>query len=112
MTANKYNPIGKDWRRRLVLSLYETQDGKCHWCKRQTYRHDHPQYRRSTGALSGLAATLDHLYSKLHPLRHVPVNHSKYVMACSTCNGKRSTAECKAGMQKNQPLPQHDGGSK
>jgi hypothetical protein len=84
----------------LVKALWTQQEGACHWCKRQTRLHDHPLYKRSTGALSGLAATLDHLYSKLHPLRHKSVDHSKYVMACSTCNGRRSKEECLAGMQK------------
>lgn len=91
--TGRYNPIGKNWRRRKVVALWKQQDGACHWCKRQTRLHDHPLYKRSTGALSGLAATLDHLYSKLHPLYGVSVNHERYVMACSTCNGKRCKAE-------------------
>ena len=92
----RYSRIGSDWRRRKVVSLHERQGGACHWCKRQTKLHDHPTYKRSTGGLSGLAATLDHLYSRLHPLYGVSVDHERYVMACSTCNLKRSHDECVA----------------
>ena len=88
-----------EWRRRKKLELFNAQGGLCHWCKQACRMPDHPMYWRSTGALSGKAATIDHLYSRLDPRRN-KMRGPQYVMACSTCNGKRSKKECLAGLQK------------
>lgn len=84
------------WARRRV-ALWLAQGGKCFWCARATLLPGHDGYfRTKQGALSGYAATVDHIYSKLHPLRYqFQASHDMpYVMACSTCNNKRSKAEC------------------
>lgn len=93
------------YNRARMLALYEQQGGLCHWCQQPCRLPDHPQYRRSTGALSGKAATLDHMYSRLNPQRWYgpPTVGPRHVMACSTCNGKRSKAECLEGKQENKP---------
>lgn len=74
-------------KRGKVERLWSDQLGLCRWCGRETYLHDHPKrFRPITGALSGKAATLDHLYTKFNPLRTAKINGVRYVMACSTCN--------------------------
>lgn len=88
-----------EWKRKKRQELWDKQGGLCHWCKQPTMLPEHPQYFRSTGALSGKAATIDHLYSKLDPRRN-KTRGPQYVMSCCTCNGQRSKKECLAGLQR------------
>jgi hypothetical protein len=76
---------------RKVRKLWEEQRGLCHWCGKECYLHDDPRrFRPKTGTLSGKAATLDHLYAIGDPRRRLTGGKQKrFVMACSTCNGKR-----------------------
>lgn len=90
---------GRKWESRLRAALWVEQEAKCHWCSRETLLPFQVGYRRGSGSLSGKAATLDHLYSRLHPLYRKPVDHERYVMACNTCNGQRSKRECVAQHQ-------------
>lgn len=77
-----------------MLRLWEEQSGLCHWCRLATIRPDQPGYFRSTGGLVARAATIDHVFSRLHPLRNLPGTGKQLVMACSKCNGRRSKVEC------------------
>jgi len=80
----------KTSKARWIASLWLKQHGLCYWCAKPACLPNDPRYLRSTGALSGKAATIDHLFSRHHPLR---ARH-EHVMACSTCNGMRSRVEC------------------
>jgi hypothetical protein len=75
------------------------QDGLCWWCGDPTILYGDRGYYKPNGRagrLSAKAATLDHLFSRLHPLRDKPTIGQKYVMACNSCNSKRSKEECNA----------------
>ena len=95
------------WVREKRESLYRQQGGLCHWCKQKCHLPGEAGYiRPKTGALGGKAATLDHLYSRLNPLRwYGKTTGPRYVMACCTCNQKRSKEECSAGLQADPPKP-------
>lgn len=99
----------REYLRRKLLELHEQQKGLCHWCQRYCYLPHEEGYRRPKhGNLGGKAATVDHLYSRLNPLRWTNTPPGpRHVMACMTCNGKRGKAECLAGMQETKPpVPQ------
>lgn len=74
---------------RLRRQLWHAQGGLCAWCKRQTQLVEGEHNGKRT---SGLAATIDHLYSRLDERRYT--QRQRHVMACSTCNGRRSKLEC------------------
>lgn len=79
--------------------LWTAQGGLCFWCGVLTLRSDQDGYYlkdKKHPKLDRRAATLDHLYSKLHPYRSRPVKGPRHVMACHACNGKRSKEECEA----------------
>jgi len=57
----------------------------CFWCNRQT------TLVRGFGDSPPDGATVDHLYSRLHPKRFVD---SSKVLACYACNQERGRAEC------------------
>ena len=83
-----------EWKRRKVLSMHAAQSGLCHWCRKLCFLPGEACYLRpNNGKLGGKAATLDHLYSRLNPLRHQKVEGPRHVMACSTCNNQRARAE-------------------
>jgi hypothetical protein len=85
--------------RRRVWRLWEAQLGLCRWCGQETYLHGDPRrYRPKTQALSGKAATLDHLHPKGDPRRYERRNYLRWVMACSTCNGSRRCDVFRAGL--------------
>lgn len=86
--------MDRDRIRRRTDELFKAQGGLCHWCGELCRTRDDPLYFRITGALSGKAATLDHLYSRFHKLRKKQ-GIQKFVMSCATCNGQRSHLETK-----------------
>lgn len=74
--------------------LYWRHGGKCHWCKRLTVGPNDPKYLRRNGLPKGDSAARDHVYSRLHPLRLKPTTGPRIVLACLSCNQKRSNVEC------------------
>lgn len=86
--------VNKNARKKIML--YVLQGGLCHWCGKKTLLPDEAGYLKPSGGVSGKAATLDHLHSRLDPKRVEKLEDGshRYVMACSTCNGKRSLVEC------------------
>lgn len=100
--AYKHHLTSNYSSKRTIL-LYIAQNGACYWCGIGCFLRGDPGYfstRKNGVTLTGRAATLDHIYSKLHPYRYRKVNGSRYVMACNTCNGKRSKEECSAVSRK------------
>ena len=85
--------MAEKWQLRLVRRLHGEQEGLCYWCGRSCLLPEQLGYLRPKGVPSGRAATLDHLFSKLNPMRQRSVVISKYVMACASCNRKRSRQE-------------------
>lgn len=79
---------------RRKADLWIEQEGLCYWCKKPTLLPFMQGYWRKTGAISGKAATIDHLYSRHHEKRFARNVGPRLVMACSTCNGARSKDEC------------------
>lgn len=76
-------------RRKVRLWL---SDPRCHWCGRVTVLASLIGKRRQFAEL----ATIDHLYSRLHPLRSAPKRHpreERTVIACHECNLRRSQRE-------------------
>jgi|SRR5688572_2867262 len=67
----------------------------CYWCRRQLTLDGNPNGR---GPVPENFATLDHLRSRLHPERQTPNPNceERIVLACPTCNQKRSTEETRA----------------
>jgi hypothetical protein len=81
------------WKARRIMRLWKEQNGLCYWCKRLTYAPDDPQrFSKTPNKVKRLGATIDHLYSRLNPLRHTRAQ--RWVMACSSCNAKRAQEEC------------------
>ena len=74
------------------FDLWVAQRGLCWWCKCPTVL---PPYepKRAKGSVKPNEATLDHLYSRLHPLREVKTGDRRYVMACWACNQRRGQEE-------------------
>ena len=66
------------------------ENSKCYWCGIQTQLTNCPD-----GKISDTAATIDHLYSKLNPHRWVRRHPGqvKKVLACHSCNQRRSIEE-------------------
>ena len=63
----------------------------CHWCQKPT-TWETPD----DGKLSPTAATIDHLYSRVHPERKARMpGCCTVVLACFTCNRVRAKADCK-----------------
>lgn len=69
-------------------------DPHCFWCGRETVLTGHINAPN--------LATIDHLYSRLHPQRRAPRGHDRdvvlHVLACWTCNQARSHAEQRGKM--------------
>jgi hypothetical protein len=81
------------WKARRIMRLWKEQHGLCYWCKRLTFAPDDPQrFSTKPNKVKRLGATIDHLYSRLNPLRHTKAQ--RWVMACSACNKKRAEQEC------------------
>lgn len=91
--------------RTTMLRLWKDQRGLCHWCGMLTLLPDQLGYLGSKGNPSARAATLDHLYSRLHPFRHDHTVTPRHVMACSKCNGRRSKVECRVYQRDGQLEP-------
>lgn len=89
----------REYARRRLRALYAEQRGCCYWCPAACLLPEDAGYYRSSkrkqpnSRLSGRAATLDHLYSRLHPLRTRKGIRKRLVMACFTCNHKRAAVE-------------------
>ena len=70
----------------------------CHWCGRPLQLIE-----RNGGVARGDAATIDHVYSRLHPDRVTPChNEKRRVLACYKCNNERSREETKITYLKRQ----------
>jgi hypothetical protein len=91
-------PSNKRLRRRLQR-LWE-EDPHCHWCGKLTYMVLYPpgeefMLKKQTSQM----ATIDHIYSRLHPKRlEAPRGErhedlSRTVLACFQCNQERSRRE-------------------
>lgn len=87
----------REYKRRKLRELYAEQMGCCAWCLENCLLPEHAGYYKGKGdpgtSLSGKAATIDHLYSRMHPLRRKVGIRKRLVMACSTCNRKRAAVE-------------------
>ena len=84
-----YKMDSKRLRKRL-LKLWE-EDPKCCWCGILT----RVEPRTNGGQLPNDTATLEHLYSRLHPKRRDP-NYSseqRRFLACHWCNHRRGIVE-------------------
>ena len=82
-----------DYKRRRLQRLFDEQGGKCHWCGHLCLMAGQPGYLKKNGVTLGArAATTDHLYSRLNPLRG-KVGGKQLVMACSSCNKRRGHEE-------------------
>jgi len=85
----------KDRRRRQIVRLFKQQKGLCHWCKRPML---------APGTYVGVkgvrmpddVCTLDHLDSRLNPLRGKLNGCVRRVAACAKCNGERASTEVAA----------------
>jgi hypothetical protein len=89
------------WKRRRRRELFAEQQGKCYWC-------DRPCREVTKSRLPDDAATLDHLFDRFDPRRHMPPQGQKrYVMACHRCNHDRGTARQRAS-QAGQIQPDAD----
>lgn len=100
--AYKHHLTSNYSSKRTIL-LYIAQNGACYWCGIGCFLRGDPGFfstRKNGITLSGRAATLDHIYSKLHPYRYRKIKGPRFVMACNTCNGKRSKEECSAVSRK------------
>jgi len=71
-------------------NLWLIQDKRCHWCNVQCML---PKKGKNTPHPPPNFATLDHLYSKLNPLRN-NANKNEVVMACYKCNHTRGKLDC------------------
>lgn len=89
----------REYARRKLRTLHAEQLGCCYWCGALCLLPEDAGYYRSdkkkqpNSRLSGKAATIDHLYSRLHPLRSRKGIRKRLVMACNTCNHKRAAVE-------------------
>ena len=78
--------------RRIRNKLFE-ENPFCHWCGKAVIKLEGEWGRNIQPNL----ATLDHLYSRLHPLRTAPrPNDPAFVLACYKCNHKRGEEECRS----------------
>lgn len=86
---------GSRYKRNRILRLCRLQDDLCYWCYRICLKPEEPGYwkNESRTKVSGRSATLDHLYSRMHPLRNSKGQEPKVVMACDTCNRRRGAVE-------------------
>ncbi len=69
----------------------------CHWCGKRLRLVELP----NGGAMPEDAATIDHLYSRLHPQRHLSGGRRR-VLACSKCKHDRGHEETKIVYLKQQ----------
>ncbi|MDY0074173.1 MAG: hypothetical protein RBR77_16190 [Thauera sp.] len=71
-------------------------DQRCHWCRQVTRLPPSPLYG-SAGITADRClplATVDHLYSRLHPLRDLDGPSTAHtVLACKACNAARCRQE-------------------
>lgn len=63
------------------ITLWVAQDGKCHYCDRETILPAHNNFKKS-----GLMATLDHIITQSNGGTD---SLNNMVVACSTCNSNR-----------------------
>lgn len=85
------NKIAKQ-RRRLF-----SQNPHCYWCGKKVRWIKYK--KRYVGCLPDDAATIDHLYSRLSPLRNIKAHGEvRHVLSCYKCNHER-------GRQEDQDLP-------
>lgn len=91
ITHEEYRPRIRLTERERIPRMRERlyrADPHCFWCGRRVYlnvAHASPEL-----------ATVDHLYSRLHPEREHNHRQQKailHVLACFTCNGERSVQE-------------------
>src|ERR1700682_86661 len=87
------NYTSTTWESKRRAKLWIKQEGLCNWCHRETLMPWDPGYFRKNGALSGKAATLDHLHSRLSGHRSKSYQLDEFIMACATCNFKRNREE-------------------
>jgi hypothetical protein len=82
----------KKRNQRRVALLHEAQGGRCFWCGVATPA---PIVRPVVPgeAVPDNRPTLDHIFSRLSPLRDIGANAQAVVMACYKCNTGRSVAE-------------------
>lgn len=87
-------PSSKTSRRKKRLKNLHLKNPHCHWCGMLT-KID----RVKTGDRpDDLMATLDHVYSRLHPARRTMLKLGRFkvqltVLACHSCNSLRSAIE-------------------
>jgi hypothetical protein len=80
-------------RRRIIRHMFAEQKGRCHWCNGQMLLIFRDWKNRKPPAN---LATLEHLYSRWHPLYKQMLHQrieKKCVIACLNCNNKRGAIE-------------------
>ena len=82
--------------RQIRNSLYKKQNGKCFWCEIPTIECD--VIFKKGELIPSNKSTLDHVYHKGHPLKSNPPPNSAYVLACFSCNQKRSKLQEKTDL--------------
>lgn len=87
-------------KKRRRRELWE-QDPHCHWCGVETKLY----HKFSGGRTEPDQATLDHLYTRLDPLRYRH-DHARqvFVLACYKCNWERGLVSQKQAQTEGNPL--------
>lgn len=82
--------MSKSLRNQLIKM--HTENPRCTWCLKKTILIPLERLRGMKGkTLPPRMATIDHLYSRLDPLRYKqPLGIKSHVLACRRCNLKRS----------------------
>jgi hypothetical protein len=62
----------------------------CYWCGKELVL-----WEGDSGKMPDNGATIDHLYSRLHPLRLKKTGDLRRVLSCRWCNNERSREETK-----------------
>lgn len=81
-------------KKKLRLLLWEKHRGRCHWCGAKTILDLNLPDKRAKGWTCPREATIEHVHSRLQPEERRRLQ--LLVLACWTCNQKRSFEECRS----------------
>ena len=70
--------------------LYQKQGGKCYYCKKQMVKR---WPHRPGETIPDNLATLEHLDSRLNPMRGRFVNELRHAVVCKSCNEAKAAEE-------------------
>lgn len=82
-------------RLRRIRNKLHAENPNCHYCGRPTIlpEHTNPPVTKQRVKVPHNMATVDHLFSRYHPLRRIHKGEKRYVLACNWCNGRRAKKE-------------------